>query len=75
MKPLLSEKKKPRDKINWVKNEEITSDDPEVVNTLNTFFSSIVKSQKIPKTFDVNNLSHRLSKHSTLNFNTEHTYH
>ena len=39
-----------------VKNKEIITDALEVVNTLKTFFSSIVKHLKIPEKFSDNNL-------------------
>ena len=48
VKPFLSEKNKSREKITLVKNEEVISDDAEVANTLNNYFSNIVKNLKIP---------------------------
>ena len=41
-----------------LKKEEIVSDDVEVANTLNTFFSTIVKNLKIPQKVAENNLPH-----------------
>ena len=50
-----------------VKNEEIISDDDlEVANTLNNYFSNVVKSLKIPETFVTDSLSQSLSRHLTL---------
>ena len=50
-----------------IKNDEIISDDLEVANTLNKFFSNVVKNLKIPENFANNNLPRILSKHPTLN--------
>ena len=47
-------------------NDEIISDDVEVANTLNKFFSNIVKNLKIPERFVNNSLPHSLSSHPTL---------
>ena len=47
VKPFLSEKNKPRRKITLLRNEEIVSDEVEVANTLNTFFSKAVKNFEI----------------------------
>ena len=66
VKPFLSEKNKSREKITLVKeNDEIISDDVEVANTLNKFFSNIVKNLKIPERFVNNSLPHSLSSHPT----------
>ena len=51
VKPFLSEKNKSREKITLVKNEEIISDDVEVANTLNNYFSNFAKNLKIPEKF------------------------
>ena len=51
VKPFLFEKKKPKEKITLVKNEEVISDDLEVANTLNNSFSNVVKNLKIPEKF------------------------
>ena len=67
VKPFLSEKNKSREKITLVKNEEVISDDAEVVNALNNYFSNIVKNLKIPKKFVTDSLPQTLSKHPTLN--------
>ena len=67
VKPFLSEKNKSREKITLVKeNDEIISDDVEVANTLNKFFSNIVKNLKIPERFVNNSLPHSLCSHPTL---------
>ena len=49
IKPFLSEKTKSREKITLTENENLVSDDPEVANCLNNFFSNIVKNLEIPK--------------------------
>ena len=67
IKPFLSEKNKSREKITLVKNEEIISDDVEVANTLNNYFSNVVKNLKIPEKFVTDSLPRSLSKHPTLN--------
>ena len=43
IKPFLSEKTKSREKITLIENENLVSDDAEVANCLNNFFSNIVK--------------------------------
>ena len=50
-----------------VKNEEIVSDDVEVENTLNNYFSNVVKNLKIPEKFVTDSLPQSLSRHPTLN--------
>ena len=67
VKPFLSEKNKSKEKITLIKNDEIISDDLEVANTLNKYFSNVVKNLKIPEKFANNNLPRILSKHPTLN--------
>ena len=67
VKPFLSEKNKSREKITLVKNEEIISDDVEVANTLNNYFSNVVKNLKIPEKFVTDSLPQSLSRHPTLN--------
>ena len=52
IKPFLSEKTKSREKITLIENENLVSDDAEVANCLNNFFSNIVKNLEIPK-YDV----------------------
>ena len=46
--------------MTFVKNEEIISDDVEVVNTLNNYFSNIVKNLKIPETFVTDSIPHKV---------------
>ena len=48
VKPFLSKKNKPRGKITLLRNEEIISDEMEVANTLNTYFSNAVQNFEIP---------------------------
>ena len=67
VKPFLSEKNKSKEKISLIKNDETISDDLEVANTLNKYFSNVVKNLKIPEKFANNNLPRILSKHPTLN--------
>ena len=50
-----------------VKNEEIISDDVEIANTLNNYFSNIVKKFKIAEKFATDSLPKSLSRHPTLN--------
>ena len=49
-----------------VNNENITSKEVEVANTLNNFFSTIIKNLKIPEYYAENNLPPSLSRHPTL---------
>ena len=51
-----------------VKNEEIISDDMEIVNILNSYFLNVVKKLEIPENFVTDSLPQSLSRHSTLNF-------
>ena len=67
VKPFFSEKNKSKEKITLIKNDEIISDDLEVANTLNKYFSNVVKNLKIPEKFANNSLPRILSKHPTLN--------
>ena len=48
-KPFLSDKVKSREAIILVDNENIKSNENEVANTFNDFFSNIVKNLKIPE--------------------------
>ena len=48
IKPFLSEKTKSREKNPLIENENLASDDAEVANCLNNFFSNIVKNLEIP---------------------------
>ena len=43
------------------------SDDVEVTNTLNNYFSNVVKKFKIPEKFVTDSLPQSLSRHPTLN--------
>ena len=54
IKPFLSEKTKSREKITSIQNENLVSDDTEVENCFNNFFSNIVKNFEIPK-YEVEN--------------------
>ena len=55
------------EKITLVKNERIIFDDVEVANTLNNYFSNVVKNLKIPEIFVTDSLPQSLSRHPTLN--------
>ena len=48
-KPFLSEKSKSKEKIALIEKEELVSDNTEVANCLNNFFSNIVKNLEVPK--------------------------
>ena len=54
VKPLLSDKSVSREKINLTENEKMLTFEPETAETLNNFFSNIVKKLNIPK-FNSNN--------------------
>ena len=45
---------------------KITSDEMELANTLNNFFSNIIENLKIPEYYVDDKLSHSLSRHPTL---------
>ena len=47
-------------------NEKTTSDEVEVANNLNNFFSNIIKNLKLPEYYVEEKLSHSLSRHPTL---------
>ena len=49
IKHFLSEKTKSREKITLIENKNLVSDDAEVANCLNNFFSNIVKNLEISK--------------------------
>ena len=66
VKPFLSDKVKPREAIILVDDENIKSNENEVANTLNDFFSSIVKNLKILEYQCQNDLHSRLSSHPAL---------
>ena len=50
-----------------VKNDEIISDDVEVANILNNYFSNVIKNLKTPEKFVTDSLPQSLSRHPTLN--------
>ena len=54
LKPLLSDKSVSREKINLTENEKMLTSESETAETLNNFFSNIVKKLNIPK-FNSNN--------------------
>ena len=66
VKAFLSDKIKSRENITLVNNESITSKEVEVANTLNNFFSTIIKNLKIPEYYAENNLPPSLSRRPTL---------
>ena len=63
VKPFLSDKVKSREAIILVDNENIKSNENEMANTFNDFFSNIVKNLKIPEYQCENDLHNRLSSH------------
>ena len=66
VKPFLSDKVKSREAIILVDNENIKSNENEMANTFNDFFSNIVKNLKIPEYQCENDLHNRLSSHPAL---------
>ena len=54
LKPFLLDKIVSKEQITLVKNKEITSEDSDVAQTLNSFFSNIVTNLKIPAYVDSN---------------------
>ena len=58
-----------------VNNERITSDEVEVANTLNDFFSKIIKNLKLPEYYAEEKLSHSLSSHPNLKATLEYKNH
>ena len=66
VKPFLLNKIKSRENIILVNNKRITADEVEVANTLNKFFSNIIKNLKLPEYYVEDKLSHSLSRHRTL---------
>ena len=48
MKPFLSDKKVSKEHILLVENDEIISEDSKIAESLNSFFSNIVKNLEIP---------------------------
>ena len=67
VKAFLSEENKTREKITLVKNEEIISDDVGVANTLNNYFSNVVKNLKTPEKLVTDSPPQSLLRHRTLN--------
>ena len=66
IKPFLSEKSKSRERITLIEKEELISDEREVANSFNDFFSNIVKNLEIPK-FDVGDaIRSNMNNHPTL---------
>ena len=65
-KPFLSGKIKSRENIIWVNNEKITSNEVKVANTLNNFFSNIIKNFKILEYYVEDKLRHSLSRYAIL---------
>ena len=53
MKPLLSDKVKPSEKITLVHEDKIITTDDENAKILNSFFSNVVKLLKIPEFKDI----------------------
>ena len=60
VKHFLSDKIKFRENIILVNNERITSDEWKGANTLNNFFSNIIKNFKLPEYYVEDKLSHNL---------------
>ena len=58
VKSFLLDNIKYRENIILVNNERITSDGVEVANTLNNFFSNIIKNLKLPEYYVEDKLSH-----------------
>ena len=65
VKLFLSHKIKSRKNIILLNNEKITSNEGEVTNTFNNFFSWIIKNFKIPECCVEQNVSHSLSRYPT----------
>ena len=66
IKPFLSEKTKSKEKNTLIENENLVSDDAEVANCLNNFFSNVAKNLEIPK-YDVKDDLHlNMKSHLTL---------
>ena len=66
VKPFLSDKIKSRENIILINNERIMSDEVEIANTLNDFFSNIIKNLKLLEYYVEEKISHGLSSHPTL---------
>ena len=67
VKTFLIDKIQSWENIILVNNEKITSDEVEVANTLNDFFSNVIKNLKIPEYYVEDKLPNSLSRHPTLN--------
>ena len=65
VKPFLSNKTIPSEKITLIDDDELITNDQKVANTLNDFFSSIVTSLKLPESENAGPLSDNID-HSTL---------
>ena len=63
IKSFLSDKVKSKEVIILVNNENIKSNENEMANTFNDFFSNIVKNLKIPEYQGENDLHSKLSSH------------
>ena len=66
IKPFLSEKTKSREKITLIENKNLISDDAELPNCFNIFFSNIVKKLEIPKYEVEDDLHLNMNSHPTL---------
>ena len=66
VKPFLSDKVKSREAIILVDNENIKSNENEMANTFNDFFSNIVKNLNIPEYQCENDLHSKFSSHPAL---------
>ena len=65
IKPFLSEKTKLREKITLIEVKNLVSDDVEVSNCVNNFFSNIVKNFEIPKHGVEDDLHVNMNSHPT----------
>ena len=66
VKPFLLDKIKSTENIIFVNNEKIISDEKEVANILNNFFSNNIKSLKIPEYYDEDKIPHSPSGYPNL---------
>ena len=65
IKPFVSEKTKSRKKITLIEDENLVSDNVEVANCVNNFFSNIVKNLEIPKYGVEDDLHVNMNSHPT----------
>ena len=65
IKPFLSEKTKSRKKITLIENDKLVSDNTEIANCLNNFFSNIIKNLEIPM-YEVKDSFHQNIESPTL---------